>query len=207
MLRSPIHNAGLLVNPCMRRSGVVRNEEQKRDRYVTHDEYKATFERAPASVRLMMELVYRTLQRPEVDVLAWTPANIRPKAGAPVLSIRQNKTGRAIDIALTGRLGELVADAVGPIPQRSQPIVHTGDGRPYTYDGISAMLKRAQKAAGVSSFGFRDLKGKGATDMWIAGAPIERIQLLCGHADKTTTEIYIKARWVETAQPNAVELG
>lgn len=30
--------------------------------------------------------------------------------------------------------------------------------------------------------------------MWLAGQPIERIQLLCGHEDSTTTEIYVKQR-------------
>lgn len=214
MLRSPIHNGGLQVNPCMRASGIRRNPEKKRERYVTDAEYRATFVAAPPAVRLMMELVYRTLQRPEVDVLAWTPANIRPKAGAPVLGFRQSKTGRLVDIALTGKLGELVAAAVGTSPQREQPLVHTSRalknlpaGSRYTYDGISAILKRAQKKAGVASFGFRDLKGKGATDMWRAGEPIERIQLLCGHADSKTTEIYIKARWTETAAPNDREMA
>jgi hypothetical protein len=71
----------LAMNPCMRASGVRRNPEKKRERYVTNAEYRATFAAAGRSVRLMMELVYRTLQRPEVDVLAWTPANIRAKAG------------------------------------------------------------------------------------------------------------------------------
>lgn len=54
----------------------------------------------------------------------------------------------------------------------------------------------------MPSFGLRDLKGKGATDMWRNGIPIEQIQLLCGHKDKSTTEKYIKARWRLTAQPN-----
>ncbi len=36
----------------------------------------------------------------------------------------------------------------------------------------------------------------------VVGEPIERIQLLCGHADKTTTESRIKVRWTETAPPN-----
>jgi integrase len=210
---------GLRVNPCMRASGVRRNPESKRERYVTHDEYRAVYDAGNRAVKLAMELVYRTLQRPEVDVLAWTPSNVRAKDGGRVLHFRQSKTGRLLDIALVGLLGALVREAIGDVPQLHQPILHRLDGAAYTYDGISAMLKQAQarvrKAHAVAggplaempSFGLRDLKGKGATDMWLAGEPIERIQLLCGHADKTTTERYIKARWRETAQPNQVLIG
>lgn len=208
-------HGGIKVNPCMRASGVQRNPEGPRERYVTDAEYLAVLAVAPTQVRLMMELVYRTLQRPEVDVLGWTPANIRTKGAEKVLHFRQAKTGRLIDIALADRLGELVASAVGEVPQLHQPIVHTLAGEAYTYSGLSAMLKRAQAKArkadktlrDMPSFGFRDLKGKGATDMWLAGVPIEQIQLLCGHAKKTTTEIYIKARWRETAQPNSRIVG
>lgn len=203
---------GIIVNPCMRASGVVRNAETQRERYVTHDEYRAVYAAAPAQVRLMMELTYRTLQRPESDIIGWTPAVVRLKDGARVLHFRQGKTGRLIDIALTGELDALVRRAVGDVPRLHQPLVHTRDGERYTYSGLSAMLKRAQakvreKGVDVPSFGFRDLKGKGATDLWLAGVPIERIQLLCGHASKSTTEKYIKARWRETAAPNSVEIG
>jgi integrase len=68
-------------------------------------------------------------------------------------------------------------------------------------------LRAEQGKNNIASFGFRDLKGKGATDMWLAGIPIEHIQLLCGHENKTTTEIYVKQRWRETAEPNRVLLG
>lgn len=206
---------GLQVNPCMRASGVTRNPEQPRERYVTDAEYLAVYAVAPPQVQLMMELVYRTLQRPEVDVLAWTPSNIRQKGDGKVLHFRQSKTGRLIDIALTGRLAELVAAAIGEVPVLHQPIVHTMAGKAYTYTGLSSMLKRAQVKArkassalrGMPPFGFRDLKGKGATDMWLAGEPLERIQLLCGHSKKTTTEVYVKARWRETAAPNSRIIG
>jgi integrase len=79
------------------------------------------------------------------------------------------------------------------------------------------MLKKAIKAANVkrakdgrpaiASFGYRDLKGKGATDMWLEKTPIEEIQALLGHANKTTTEIYVKQRWREAAQPNTVRIA
>ncbi|MEJ7685675.1 MAG: integrase [Variovorax sp.] len=212
MLRN--NHGAIKVNPCMRASGVQRNAETERSRYVTHEEYWAVFDAANRTVRLMMELVYRTLQRPEIDVLGWTPANVVHKAGKPVLRfIRQDEAPD--DIGLDGQFGEIVTHAIGEVPVLHQPIVHTLKGTAYTYDGISAMLKQAQDRvrqkvpalASMPSFGFRDLKGKGATDMWLSDTPIERIQLLCGHKSKSTTEKYIKARWSETAAPNLLTMG
>lgn len=213
MLRSNLGE--LVVNPCMRASGVRRNPERQRERYVTDAEYLAVLEAAPSQVRLFMELVYRTLQRPESDMIGWTAAIVRRKGDGRVLHFRQEKTGRLVDIALTGRLEQLIDQAIGTVPQLRQPIVHTLAGDTYTYTGLSSMLKRAQAKVrktvpalrDMQPFGFRDLKGKGATDLWLAGVPIEQIQLLCGHAKKGTTEIYIKARWRETATPNSLVVG
>jgi integrase len=212
---------GLLVNPCMQVSGIKRNPEAKRDRYVTHDDYRDVFAVAPDQVRAMMELTYRTLQRPESDILYWTVANITTKDSARILRVQQGKTKKVVDIELSPDLDALIKKLVGEVPTIGRPLVcgSRGDykGKGYTYDGISAMLKRAIKKASIErvkagkdpiqSFGFRDLKGKGATDMWLAGVPIERIQLLCGHEDKATTEIYVKQRWRETAAPNMVKIG
>ncbi|OZI64589.1 integrase [Bordetella genomosp. 4] len=204
----------LKVNPCMRASGIQRNTERPRDRYVTDEEYLTVYDCAPAPVRLMMELVYRTLQRPESDMTGWTAANVRRRGEQRVLRVTQNKTGQVLEIELTGRLLELIEQAIGPNPVLHQPIVHTADGNAYTYSGITSMLTRAQAKArkrqgmeNMPSFGFRDLKGKGATDMWLSGERIERIQMLCGHQQKATTETYVKARWRETVAPNAIEPG
>ena len=43
--------------------------------------------------------------------------------------------------------------------------------------------------------------------MWLSGIPIERIQALCGHKDKATTEIYVKSRWRESVTPNSRQIG
>jgi integrase len=205
-------NTTMKINPCMRASGVKRNAETARDRYVTDAEYQAVYAVAPKTVRLMMELTYRTLQRPESDILGWTPANIRQKAGGKILRVEQHKTGQVLEIALDGDLLALIESAVGEIPVLRRPIVHTRDGEAYSYSGLSSMLKRAQAKArqqlpGLEPFGFRDLKGKGATDMWLAGEQIERIQALCGHKDKATTEIYVKQRWRESVASNSLKIG
>lgn len=211
---------GLVVNPCLRQSGVKRNTEKRRARYVTHDEFREVYAVATASERMMMELTYRTLQRPESDIIGWTSANLLTEGGRRLLVHRQWKTKQEMKIALPETLLKMLDQALGTgatVQKLRQPLVHRLDGEAYTYDGLCSMLRRSIAEANrlrmkagrqpMPSFGFRDLKGKGATDMWLAGEPIERIQLLCGHASKTTTEIYIKQRWLETAEPNMVSLG
>jgi len=205
---------GVQVNPCLRGSGVTRNAEKKRARYVTDAEYRDVFAMASRSERLLMELTYRTLQRPESDIIWWTSDAIISEDGVRK-HFKQHKTGTWMKIALSPDLDAMLKR--GKVVKITEPIVQTLKGERYTYDGISSMLRRTIAAANawrkgrgiapMESFGYRDLKGKGATDMWLAGEPIERIQLLCGHASKATTEIYIKARWDETAQPNMVVMG
>lgn len=206
----------MAVNPCMQASGTQGNAESKRERYVTDADYRAVHDAAGTQVRLLMDLTFRTLQRPESDILGWTPAILArdEHTKARILHFQQGKTKVWVKIALWPELDSLIRRAMGDPPQIGQPLVHTRKGKRYSYTGIMAMLtasiKRANKGRPegqkIASFGFRDLKGKGATDMWKSGIPIERIQLLCGHVDKATTEKYIKARWSEAAEPNAVSM-
>lgn len=208
----------LKVNPCHRASGVKRNTEKKRERYVTHEEYRDVWNVAPASVQLMMVLTYRTLQRPESDIVLWDSTHLATEGGRRVLDFEQHKTGRRHRIALPADVDQLLQRATSSaVVKLRPPLVQTLAGEFYTYDGLCAMLKRAIAKANalraergerpMESFGFRDLKGKGATDMYyLDRRPIEEIQQLLGHAHKQTTEIYIKARWRETAEPNQVAL-
>ena len=64
------------------------------------------------------------------------------------------------------------------------------------------MFRRHCVEAGVADFGLRDLRAKGATDMFREKIPIRTIQLLLGHASVQTTEIYLKELIPETVRPN-----
>ena len=220
---------GVKSNPC---KGVKRNKETKRDRYVEDDEMHATLATAPAQVSAMAELVYRTLQRPE-DIIGWTGRNLTDRRDAGgrlvrILRTRQGKTGAAVDIEITPEIDAVLARLKAPMLSGDEDgdrvpkvvtgltLIHRRDGRPYTYDGLCSMLKRRQagvreqhkKALGplaeMPSWGFYDMKGKGATDMWMAGVPLEQIQVLCGHDSITTTERYVKSRWRGIVAPNKV---
>ena len=59
----------------------------------------------------------------------------------------------------------------------------------------------------MAPWGYYDMKGKGATDMWLAGVPLTLVQVLCGHDSVTTTEKYVKARWRGIVAPNQVAIG
>jgi integrase len=199
---------GVQLNPC---KGVKRNKETKRARYVEDQEMSASLADAPISVWGLAHLVYRTLQRPE-DIITWNERNIVKRVtqdGRTVKILRndQGKTGKIVDIELTEDVEQILIKLRGATKLRGMTFLHRRDGQPYSYDGLCAMLKRRQAAAKVASFGFYDLKGKGATDMWLSGVPLEQIQVLCGHDSITTTERYVKSRWRGIVQPNKVAMS
>ena len=209
---------GLIINPCMRASGVKKNPGAARDRYVTHAEYSEIFALAAPNVKLLMELTYRTLQRPESDIILWNRGHLINSNDSVELQFVQNKTGKKMKISLDKGLSRLLKKTN---PNKAvfikEPLIQKSDGKAYTYSGLTSMLLRyikkaneARIAQGITpmlSFGFRDLKGKGATDMWLAGTPIETIQHLCGHANKSTTEVYVKQRWKEAVDINKVKIS
>lgn len=198
--------SGVVSNPC---KGIRRNPEQKRERYVEDDEYQAVWKVAQKPVRGLLDLVYRTLQRPE-DVIEWTPANIVRKDGKRAIYNRQAKTGAEVWVEITPEI-DAILDYLKTAPIKSgiapMKLIHRRDGRPYAYSGLTTMLSRYHKKTGVASFGFYDMKAKGATDMYLAETPLERIQALCGHDSVRTTEIYVKCRIRTVVAPNRVPLA
>lgn len=187
------------VNPCF---GVVRNHEDKRDRYVTDAEMNAVLPKCNVQVRALATLIYRTLQRPS-DILSWTASNIVIRDGQRVLRFIQGKTGAKLDIAISHEI-DAAFDALKADRREviGMTLIHNRKAHAYTEDGIRSMWTRARVEAKVKDFGLYDLKAKGATDMYRDGVSIEKISALCGHESVTTTETYIKARLTEIIAPN-----
>jgi integrase len=187
-------------NPCR---GVRKPTRIKRERLISDDEYLAVHAVAGAAVKLAMVLALRTLAIP-ADILQLGPRNVhRLPDNRRVLRFARGKTGVQVEIEIVGELaalidGHLTADVV------FATFVHRRDGKQFTVDGIGAMFRRycGEKKAGVADFGLRDLRAKGATDMYRGGADLRMIQKLLGHRSVRTTEIYLKSLVAETVRPN-----
>ena len=157
---------------------VRRPGKSIRERLITDDEYLAVYAKAGASVRLAMVLGVRTLGLPS-DVLRMGPRNVmKYDDGRRTLRFRRGKTNVPVEVEIVGEL----AAALNPMlmPATLHPtFVRREDGKPYTVDGIGAMFRRDVVAAGILTtddqgkqhvdFGLRDLRAKGATDMFRSG--------------------------------------
>jgi integrase len=191
---------------------VARPSRSKRMRLISDSEYLTVHRRGGESVRLAMTLAVRTLALPD-DLLGFGPRNImKLQDGRRVLRFDRGKTGVVVEIELVGELAKAI-DAFLERPVIYETFVHTRDGERYTRDGIAAMFRRAcvgtkDKPADprVADFGLRDLRAKGATEMYRTGIDIRLIQHLLGHRSVRTTEIYLKSLVPETVRPNEVPI-
>lgn len=184
-----------------------------RERLITDDEYLAAYAHAGPTVRLAMLLAVRTLGLPE-DVLALGPRNVvRGQDGRRTLRFRRGKTRVQVEVEIVGELAAALEPHLGTL---YKSFVRTRDDQPYTVEGIGAMFRRSVIKAGIVTtdaagdkhvdFGLRDLRAKGATDMFRAGVDIRTIQLLLGHKSVRTTEIYLKQLLTEVVRPNEVPI-
>jgi integrase len=191
----------VVINPCR---GVRRNPEKRRERIIEHSEFDLVKSLAAKPVRVLMELIYRTAQRPE-DLIIASKADIKTVeingVATRVLRIKQKKTKALVDIIITPELDEVLTDAMsGKVVGTT--FVHNEKGRKYTYSGLTSMFWRYVQKASLTDFGLYDIKAMSATDMYRNGVPIEQISRLLGHDSVTTTEIYIKARMTDAVMPN-----
>lgn len=147
-------------NPC---TGVERNKEKPRDRYVTDDEFWAVWEMAPRHIQLLMELAYWTGQRLG-DLVRLELADCRDDG----IHITQGKTGRRIIIAYSLVLDDILKRAQAGVAS-IRWLIRRPDGQPYTLSGVSSAWQRLQRAALadgaiVERFTFHDIRAKSASD-------------------------------------------
>ena len=184
-------------NPC---TGVRRNTEKKRTRYITDEELKLLMSEASEQMACIIELAYLTAIR-KSDLLKIRVNDLQAD-GLHVLPTKtQDSTGQVMIFSNTPRLLE-VLNRSRKLRRRasSMYLFATQDGTPHSTSGFNSAWKRLKNKVGLSDIHFHDIRAKALTDAKrMAGS--DYAQALGNHASVETTEIYIKAREVNTVRP------
>lgn len=178
-----------LPNPCL---GVRRNRESGREIYVTDTEFRSVWDASPPELQDALDLARLTGQR-EADILKMRRSDIQDGH----LWVQQNKTGARIGISVEGELAEVIARCLNRTRAATgQWLVQTDAGQRLTYSMLRKRFDAARIAAGTT-WQFRDLRPKAATDM----DNVRDAQQLLGHADESTTARIYRRRRGEKVRP------
>ena len=143
--------------------------------------------------RALMELLYSSgmrrseaarLQLPEIDLARGT------------VMIRQGKGRRDRLVPVGGRAAHWIARYLNEV--RPQLVTRTDDwtlfltdyGEPYCNNRLSDLVQRYLRMSGIAHGACHALRHACATHMLEGGADIRFIQVLLGHAELSTTQIY-----------------
>jgi integrase len=185
LTKAPNPCAGIKFSQAERK---VIGKFGKRDRYVSHAEFKEVLLRADPILQDAMELAYLTGQRP-IDLLKMTRQDMKDGT----LMVVQVKTGAKVPIRIEGSLKVVLERALSrPRRIQSMYIIATENGQRLTYDMLDY---RFSKAKGAADWQFRDIRAKTSTDL----PTIKRAQELLGHANEQTTTIYRRSKGVAIA--------
>jgi integrase len=178
---------------CTHNPGLVSDlQVAPRDRRITDAEFRKIRACSVPWLQIAMDLGYMTMARPsDVRGLRWdhvTPAGIY---------IRQEKTKHKQIFAMTAELEDVLAEARGR-PVVGLYVIADGKGRPISKDRLEKAMRAACEAAGVADTTFRDIRPQAATDAEEQG---QDAQPALGHATRSMTERYVRARKTVTVQP------
>jgi integrase len=171
----------------------LRKLPGRKNIYVTDEMFDAVYLAGGDVLKEACDIAYLLGQRP-IDVLNLP----EPKDGT--IEVRQTKTGTPIRVAVQGDLKEVIeriAERKKTLKFRiiDGPLLVDERGRPLTKAKLRSRFDAARKKAGVSgsSYQFRDLRAKAATDLRDL-VSIEASQALLGHASIVMTEHYTRNR-------------
>lgn len=155
------------VNPC---STIQRHTEEARDRYVEHDEYNAVWQRAPAHLRVLMDLAYLTGQR-QADLVNLRRAKLKTDGihFRQAKSVRKGKVARKIIIEYSDAMRSVLQAAGDLSSVISLYVISQPNGQKYTSSGVQTAWQRLMREClveGIVSerFTFHDIRAKAGSD-------------------------------------------
>jgi integrase len=180
--------------------GVRRNDEKKRTRYLSDDEYRRIRIAASPVMKVAMDLCYLTGQRIG-DVLSIRHADISPEG----IAFRQQKTKQRMLVRMTPDIEGAVRDAKRLHKVMALWLLHpVGKSTPYSYTSIRDAWTLACKKARVTGATIHDIRAKAITDAQKQG---KDPTALAGHTSKAMTDRYLRDRETMVADgPNLRQL-
>lgn len=174
------------ANPC---SGVRKNRERPRTRYIHEAEFNDIHSNGPRFLRDAMDLALLTSQRPQ-DLLSATRTDIRDGH----LEFVQQKTGAKLRFRIEGELKALLER---PRSVRSVFLIADDHGQPIHIQRLQRAFQSARIKAGVPYCQFRDLRAKAVSDE----PDLKTASGRAGHADEqTTARVYRRVKG-DTVRP------
>lgn len=153
----------------------------KRVRYVTDAEFAAVHAKGDDILKDAMDLALVTGQRPG-DILKAKRQDIRDG----VLWVVQEKTGATVGVRVEDAL-QAVIERILARKRPSMYLIADKRGQRIRYDTLNYKFTQAR---GDADWQFRDIRAKASTD----SPTLKDAQLLLGHTDETTTNIYRRAK-------------
>lgn len=177
----------------------VRDIEQfkteKRDRYITAEEYKRIRGNATPTLACLMDIAYITGQRMG-DCRQIKYADISD-AG---VFIKQQKTKARVLISMTPDLAEAIATARSLHQSvKGLTLFHRRDGTPIPYGTLYHQWTNACRDAKVENAHFHDIRAAAATDAKAQGLDSKT---LLGHTTESSHNRYLRSKETKVATPN-----
>lgn len=197
----------------LRHSGRVAKPEE-RERRPTDDElselighWSSNPRQSIPMIDLMLFAVSTAMRLGEIVNLRWE--DLDENARTVVIRARKHPTKKAsnhqkVPLPLgTCAIGGQMIDPLAII--RRQPSAWTRRGRifPHAAQSASTAFQRATAALGIDDLHFHDLRHDGASRLFEAGWPIERVALVTGHKDWNMLRRYTQLRAEDFHRPAA----
>jgi integrase len=176
--------------------GIRRLHRVDRSELIWLPEHIEAFMRAaPVELQRSLILALHTGQRQgDLPRLAWGNYD------GMLISIRQGKTGRKVEIPCTQALKRMLDG----LDRTTAVVLTTKTGLPWKPRYVKAQWEAASKQAGITASHFHDLRGTAITMLAEAGCTTPRIAAITGHSLKTVTTIldkYLLAPALSRARP------
>lgn len=173
-------------NPC---ESVKRLAQGKRERLVTAKEYNRIYKHAPDWLQVIMDVCYYTGQRIG-DVLTIEYSQLTDEG----IFFEQQKTGKRLTVAWSSELRDVIERAKRSNKNviRSAKYVLAGRaGTPRKHSNVWRSFKTAARKAGIEDVTIHDLRAMAGTAAESEG---KDPTALLGHADRRTTQSYLRDR-------------